>query len=1362
MSEQPSLGAQSCRAKDAAAVGDPVHAGTGNVYHQEIDYRGRGPHLVRSYNSGLPGWSHNHMVRIIASASQADIVRPDGRIQTFAGTGDGAWNSNATVRASLVRLAAGGAARWLYVNDSDEVELYDAQGMPLSVTARNGQALTYQTDGKKVLSVTNAFGRRLAFAYDAQSRIVSATFADGQQAGYRYDGQGRLESVVFADGATRRYLYESAANPLLLTGVIDEAGSRFASWSYDAQGRAVSASQAGGADAAQLSYQSGATIVTDGAGAARTLRFASVAGKTVFAGQTAPCIRCSGDAASKLVDTSSGLVQETEDLLGVKTLFTWDPQRKLPLASTRAAGRPEAESVQIQWHPSLRLPALVTQAGRTTDYTYDDRGNRLSARTTDLATTRDKLESWTYNSLGQIQSYTNAAGQTWQFDYDATGNLVVERDALGQQVLHAYDANGRLTRTERPGGLALRYVYDARGRLIEEDRAGETTRFTYLQTGLLGSVTSADGYRVAYGYDAAQRLVSITDNRGVRIDYTLDAVGNRVREEVRGASGAIALLTSRTADPLGRIARIEGAAGQATSIVYDAIGRAESQTDPLNHSTRIEYDALGRVTGTQFADGARATQSWNALGHLTGVVDPKGVATGYAVDAFGDVEGETSPDIGALQYTRDAVGSPSEVRDAKGQLTRVARDALGRPTRISFADGTSSRFDYTAAGFLAQVSDPSGSTTFSRDVHGRVLAKTQVVNDSQSAPSTFALAYTLAPGGAIASLRYPSGLAVQYRRDATGRIIAIDAKAPGDSKRLSAPLVPLISDIAYTALGQPASWRWSNGDSAQRSFDADGRMTANDFATYAYDAGGRIRSLTQHLRARSNAGSKAVVYTVPLTWSVDYDSRNRITGFSRPGSEAHYTYDANGNRIMAAKRSIRDSDHDGGFESTDFARTEIQHANIDAASNRLLGLTVVKTVSTHGDDRAGDSSGRNIAYTLDANGAITSDGKRQFEYDAANRLSKLRLQSDGETVHIRYLHNALGQRVFKGEPVADQAIPDAATLGAGFVDWLKSRFGWMFSQSGAVTTLGTAYVWGDGDIPPWALLGEYDNGSAGGKGRTEYVWLPLEGGSAIPIAFFRGGRFYAVHTDHLGTPRLVTDDAKEPVWQWPYSAFGEVEPIGALRAGHSTEIATSVDLNLRFPGQYADLSAGSYSNFHRVYDPATGRYQQSDPLGLVAGSNRFVYVQGDTLGGVDPTGLREVDIYIWRAEGSSVGHVMMTEAHSTQVILSQFPANGMIWGPNSLKNFADTMAAEQRPPSEVWRVMVPNDVEFDRVVAQERAKSLWSWSPSNSSTQCTIAASRALKAGGVDINLITSGTLMPGFFGNNLKLRQGSGFVQIR
>jgi RHS repeat-associated protein len=61
--------------------------------------------------------------------------------------------------------------------------------------------------------------------------------------------------------------------------------------------------------------------------------------------------------------------------------------------------------------------------------------------------------------------------------------------------------------------------------------------------------------------------------------------------------------------------------------------------------------------------------------------------------------------------------------------------------------------------------------------------------------------------------------------------------------------------------------------------------------------------------------------------------------------------------------------------------------------------------------------------------------------------------------------------------------------------------------------------------------------------------------------------------------------------------------------------------NLRLPGQTNDRESNLFQNWHRNYDPVTGRYIESDPIGLGGGLNTYAYVEGNPLTGVDPAGL---------------------------------------------------------------------------------------------------------------------------------------------
>lgn len=263
--------------------------------------------------------------------------------------------------------------------------------------------------------------------------------------------------------------------------------------------------------------------------------------------------------------------------------------------------------------------------------------------------------------------------------------------------------------------------------------------------------------------------------------------------------------------------------------------------------------------------------------------------------------------------------------------------------------------------------------------------------------------------------------------------------------------------------------------------------------------------------------------------------------------------------------------------------------------------------------------------------------------------SRGRLGLGSEEAATTYLHNALGQRVFKSEPQATKVAPDEEELGSDFIAWLKKNFGWLFAKAQANATLGQSFVYADAPLPEWALLGEYGNGGSKSAGRLEIVWLPTEEGGAIPIGLYRNGRFYAIHPDHLGTPRLITDEANLPVWQWPYSAFGANKPTGILKATQKPKQAytnepvllkatnPALTFNLRFPGQYFDEESNLNYNYFRSYQPAQGRYTQADPIGLEGGINRFGYGGGDALGNMDPEGLAAVGAALGGQFGAAMG-----------------------------------------------------------------------------------------------------------------------------
>jgi len=132
----------------------------------------------------------------------------------------------------------------------------------------------------------------------------------------------------------------------------------------------------------------------------------------------------------------------------------------------------------------------------------------------------------------------------------------------------------------------------------------------------------------------------------------------------------------------------------------------------------------------------------------------------------------------------------------------------------------------------------------------------------------------------------------------------------------------------------------------------------------------------------------------------------------------------------------------------------------------------------------------------------------------------------------------------------------------------------------------------------------YERDQAGNT--KEYVWL-----NGRPLARIDNGTaIYYYHVDHLGTPQAMTDETGAVKWRADYEPFGK-----------ATVKVAKVENNLRLPGQYFDRETGLHYNYFRDYDPGTGRYVESDPIGLAGGLNLYGYANQNPLGYSDRLGL---------------------------------------------------------------------------------------------------------------------------------------------
>jgi RHS repeat-associated protein len=958
--------------------GNPIDAASGNKFQAETDFTGSesiGLSLTRYYNSSSVddsnfgrGWSTKWHRRLQTSGPGYPItaIEEDGRRDNFSrNNSTGAYEASPDVRSrlSLLKDANNSATGWKLITVDDSSEFYDLSGKLLSIVMRNGRKTTLTYDANGSLSeVKGPFGHKIAFSYDAAKRVSRMTASDGAVYLYAYDSRGNLTSVTYPGGAVRRYVYENAAYPNSLTGIIDELGNRFATYGYNAEGLAVSSEHADGADLTRLAFgATGTTTVTDPRGNTHVYGFRTQFGMVKPAVLTgAPVQKAGGKAFSY---DANGFLARLTDWNDNITTFVHDA-RGNETSRVEASGTPLARTIATSWHPTLHVPTKVTEPGRVTTFTRDANGNVLTKAVTAGALTR--TFSYTYNAAGQVLTATDALGNVTTYTYDLKGNLASVTNALGHVTRFTnYDGAGRLLRSVDPNGLVTALTYDARGRLLTRTVGARITAYVYDLAGNLTKVTQPDGSFLAFSYDKAHRLTGIADALGNRVVYTLDAAGNRIREQAFNAANVQKRTRSFAYDPVNRLIRTIGALGQTTSYGYDKQGNLTSTSDPLAHRTTHAYDALNRLVQSADAAGGATARAYDALDHLTSVTDPRGLKTSYTWTALDDERAISSPDTGGTIRTFDAAGNVLTSTDTRGKRTTYAYDALNRKTSETYADGTSVVWQYdqgaNGKGHVTGISDATGSTSYLYSLYGQLIRKQQITG---AVTRTTWFAYDAS--GRLSAMTYPSGKKVSYAYDVAGQVsgLTIDAQ-------------PIVSGVTYAPFGGVTGWTFGNGGTYRRTIDQDNRIAGLGFPgrsiLLAYDAASRIKGMTDNARPAKTFG---------------YDALDRLTSYAGGSVSQSYGYDADGNRTTAS--------------FTDGATTNAFTYAYVAGRNRLSGLggawNETFAYDGVGNTTRHDSPAANLAFT----------------YDAKNRMAQSKVGALARTYGV----NGLGQRVVKANPAS--------------------------------------------------------------------------------------------------------------------------------------------------------------------------------------------------------------------------------------------------------------------------------------------------------------------------------------------------------
>ncbi|HEY8009626.1 MAG TPA: RHS repeat-associated core domain-containing protein [Rudaea sp.] len=1125
-------------------------------------------------------------------------------------------------------------------------------------------------------TVTDATGRSLQFTYDlinsgsacsgcSGMRLTSVLLPDGNSLNYTYDILGNLQVVIFPDGNSRQYFYNEPANicpggssgacsggappsagfPHLLTGISDVSiasgspvATRFSTYQYDYRGRVISSSQAGGANQLTLSYPSPTQTLLNFAfgnpsvaGMQKTVNLTSIGG--IFRKETVNAdkdpITGNSNPTQYAYDTLGRVMSKTDSL---NVVHSYEYSNTLNLtATTDAVGTLVQRRVETDWNDSFNVPTerRIKNGGGVvetkTDWAYNARGQVLSRCEVDPAVSGASsyacgssmnalvgVRQWAYTYceqagvtagtcplVGLLLSVdgprTDVSDVTTYTYYQATdvsgcatfggschylGDLYKVTNALGQVTTYvSYDQNGRVTRILDANGTYTDMTYHSRGWLLTRSTRANpdgsasssdaTTTFAYDNVGNVTQITQPDGAYFLYTYDAAHRLTDISDNVGNRIHYTLDAAGNRTSESTYDPNNTLKRALSRQYDQLNHLTKTLNASSAAVQTYQnpaDAPPSGITYTDGYDGNGNAIYSVDGLSTGTEQQYDPLNRLIKTLQDHTGKTTATKDTTTQYAYDARDNLRSVSDPNGLVTNYTYDGLNNLTALQSPDTGNASYVYDAVGNRITQTDARGIVTAYAYDALNRLTAIGYPTGSLNVS-------------------------YAYDQANSVTGCASSYPLGRLTKITDNSGSAVYCYDRRVNVLQKKQTAGSVISTASYTYTLADHISTITYPSGA----------------IVTYARNALGQITNISYKANATANAQ-----VLVGTTTYLPFGPLNQLTFGNGRTQTKTYDSDYAIDKVLSSGASglILDTSEDvlGNLinaSSTVGASPPTQTYQYDP----LYRLTTIQNGKTMSEsftynqtgDRLTDTSGRSTATysypnpltshhlqsvagnarSYDANGNLQNTAAGTLTYDARNRLVGLNTSATKKkTPQATYNYNGKGERVIKAVGTAGNTLTP------------------------------TTFVYSEGG----QLLGEY--AAAGNK---EYIYL-----DSVPVGIVTisgsATQLYYLETDQLGTPREAIKPGATPasdtlVWRWDYfgSAFG-----------NSTANPQTLTVNLRFSGQYYDAETGLNYNYYRDYEPVTGRYVESDPIGQFGGVNMYAFTGNAPLTGIDPYGLIKI------------------------------------------------------------------------------------------------------------------------------------------
>jgi RHS repeat-associated protein len=646
------------------------------------------------------------------------------------------------------------------------------------------------------------------------------------------------------------------------------------------------------------------------------------------------------------------------------------------------------QSIPFQRDGSGRVVQITGPSGQVLKYGYA--GSDLST-STDLDGNTTK---YFYAGNHNLVQTSGSGPRPFQIlTYDSSGRLSSVTDADGNVTTITSNIPGQTQTVADPNGLLTTvFTYDALGDVISRQEAfSGNTRVqtaTYDATGGLTSLTDPTGATSAFAYDQRGDVIDQTDPLGRTIQTSYSSTGEPLT--VIGPNGLIDAQYTYTAT--GSPLTVADGAGNTTHYAYDSAGHLISVTDATGAKASFGVDpTTGRAISVTNPDGYTTQFAYDTSGHLTSATNPTGAVTRFAYDPAGQLLTITDPLGHARKFTYDASGNTATSTDALGRITAVSYDNAGNLISVTDPDGHILTYTYDVDQRLSSSTASDGSkTTITRDPLGeptRVTNQTgsiilsydaagRLTSQQTDKPIAATTTYTYDAAGNRLSMNGPSGL-VKYAWDSLNHLVSIV-----DPMRTFT--------IGRDSAGRQISITSSSGLSTVSTLDGDGRLlsatssfngtTLSSFSAN-YDPAGRMLSFTRNGTTATNTfdadGRLTSTAYAPATFpneTYSYDQVGNIIGSSvAPGT---WTYNA-ANELTSNPAGTFTYDGEGARTSFTGAATSATTTYSWNALHQLIGIATPGSGATF----SYDAVGRRVSTS-------SPSGSKQFAYDGGRTTAE--------------------------------------------------------------------------------------------------------------------------------------------------------------------------------------------------------------------------------------------------------------------------------------------------------------------------------------------------------------------------------------